>query len=183
MSAGTKNKERKSRRKGDKTVAETTTDDEEGNRSENPPDEPITVPPPRPKPRPLRRVQAEEDDSLPVTRMDEAGGEAANEVLAERDLSTPKARPRPKATYRVKSPTKSPSKSPTKSTGLSDGDVNGFETPSKSRKRGRLEDDEELEEHPVMIHGLEDVGGDTATLSREPTPSSDIQIRRKRVRH
>jgi hypothetical protein len=181
VSAGTK-KERKPRRKGDKTAAETTTDDEEGNRSENPLDEPVTAPPPRPKPRPLRRVQVEEDDSLPVTRMEEAEHEGANEEPAERDISTPKARPRPKATYRVKSPTKSPSKSPTKNVGLSDTDVNGFETPSKSRKRGRLEDDEELEELPITSHGLEDVGVDT-TLSREPTPASDIQFRRKRVRH
>lgn len=126
---------------------------------------------PRPRPQP-RQIRAE--DRLLPTEMDQTEQEAAVENHAGLEHSTPKARPRPKATYR----TKSPMKSPVKTTAP---DINGLTTPV-SRKRTRLEDGGISEESPTADQGVESVGADLP-LSREPTPTSDIQIRRKRVRH
>jgi hypothetical protein len=157
-------KERKSRSKGKKATAGETSDEDGGNLSENPLDEPAVVPTSRPKPRPLAQVV--DDNALPMTALEDIEEEAMAEMIATPDLSTPtKVRPRPKATYRVKSPVKS--------TGLSDVNTNGISTPSRKRA---------LPEGGLADETVERVDADVS-LSREPTPTSDIQIRRKRVRH
>lgn len=96
---------------------------------------------------------------------------------------TPKARPRPRATYKTKPIQPSPSRSPAPPESLransvaSDiGDVDALGTPKVSRKRGRSEE----VEHGTN-EGTEDPPPDS--LSNPPTPPGDIQIRRKRVRH
>jgi hypothetical protein len=153
-----------------------TSDEDGGDLSENPLDEPAAVPRPRPKPRPVRS-----ENPLSTAEMEQIERERVVENDVDHHPSTTPTRPRPKAVYRTKSSTKSPAKSPMKSpakaTPLSDAEVNG--TIPTSRKRTRQNDDQEP---PAADQNLEDVGADLS-LSREPTPTSDIQIRRKRVRH
>lgn len=116
-----------------------------------------TAPPARPKPRPAYRPAAPAEDQDLVTETDD-------EDVGSALLITPTGRPRPIATYKS---TKSPNKSPNQS---SQPGVNGTSSPKNPRKRER-EDDEE--------QSAADEGGSPAPR----TQSSDIQVRRKRVRH
>lgn len=77
---------------------------------------------------------------------------------------SPKSRPRPKATY------KSPTKSPIGQSHLVADEGATAQTPRK-REREDVEDEQSL---------TEEEGGSPA---RQGTPSSEIQIRRKRIRH
>jgi hypothetical protein len=119
-----------------------------------------TVPPARPRPRPAYRSAAPAEDQDLVTETDD---ENHDEVAGSDSHVTPKGRPRAIATYEsIKSPSKSPSKK-------SQPAVNGTSNTQTPRKRER-EDEEQ---------SATDEGGSPA----RGTQSSDIQVRRKRVRH
>jgi cohesin complex subunit SA-1/2 len=109
----------------------------------------------RPRPRPMYR-------SAPVGDQDPGVGidEGHDEVVGP----APSDRPRPKATYKsTKSPSKSPNREPQPG-------LNGTSILNTSRKRDREDDNEEqsaTDEGGSPVHGTQ----------------SDIQIRRKRIRH
>lgn len=172
------NKGRKGQGKQTKTTAPVTSDEEESEVERLMGDSDTNEPPAPPRPRPVRRLPRNGDVN-PLS-----GPEDTDKGGADLIQDTPTSRPRPKATYRkkspVKSPTKSPGKSPARSNTLSDVEVNGV-TPATPRKRGHSEVDTTIPEEQVA-----DVEGDLeGALSSGPqlTPSADIQIRRKRVRH
>jgi hypothetical protein len=181
--AGTK--KRKTRGKAKKGATEGTTDEGEGSEGEgllSGPEagaEPETASPPRPKPRPKPRPVNRTSPRMtsPLTEPEDMEPDM---VVTNVDLErpTPISSTRPKATYR-----KSPSKAAVRAYSESIGSPEAWPvTPTPSRKRPRLEDEGELpavaEDVEIAMEGLPDLA-----LSREPTPSSDIQIRRKRVRH
>jgi cohesin complex subunit SA-1/2 len=111
----------------------------------------------RPRPRPMYRSAAPVGDQDPGVGIDEGHDEVVGPA--------PSDRPRPKATYKsTKSPSKSPNREPQPG-------VNGTSILDTPRKRDREDDNEEqsaTDEGGSPVHG---------------TMSSDIQIRRKRVRH
>lgn len=175
IASGTKG--RKGRVKGTKSAALVTTDEEESEVEKLTDD--VGIAPPRPKPRPRTRRQG------PAPVEPEVQGESQQED-GERDVepetSTPRPRSRPKATYKTKSPNKSPTKpstrSPERPFTLPDIEVN-TSTPMTSRKRARSEELEREDGYPSMVESPEG----SRPVSREATPSDEIQIRRKRVRH
>jgi len=115
-----------------------------------------TAPPARPRPRPAYRSAAPAEDQDHVTETDD---ENHDEVVGSDLHVTPQGRTRVIATYgSIKSPSKSPSKK-------SQPAVNGT---SNAQKRQRDEEESATDE-----------GGSPA----RGTQSSDIQVRRKRVRH
>jgi hypothetical protein len=120
-----------------------------------------TAPPARPRPRPVYRSAAPADDLDPATEIDD---EDHNEVVESAAHVTPKSRPKSLATYES---TMSPNKTPNIK---SQPGVNGS-SPKTPRKRERENDDEE--------QSATDEGGSPA----HGTQSSDIQVRRKRIRH
>jgi hypothetical protein len=117
----------------------------------------MTAPPPRPKPRPAYRPAAPSDDHNPASATDD---EDRDEVGGPAPSGSPKGRPRPKTTYKS-------NESPVEKSQL---EVNGTSILDTPRKREREGD----EEQSATDGGLSPAHG---------TQSSDIQIRRKRVRH
>lgn len=136
-------------------------------------------PPVRPKPRPKRATRAR--PAKP------AAGDMDSEAPEDDDPATPKAKTRPKATYKVKTPTKphdEPSHpSPAGSATMSEAELDEPTTPQARRKRVRSEEPEE------EVAGAESAGqanGSPSILPPQPTPATpvgEIQIRRKRARH
>lgn len=119
-----------------------------------------TTPLARPRPRPAYRAAVPVGDQDPAMETyEDDRNEAVGSVPPNSTLQGP---PKPKATYQsAKSPSTSPSK-------MSQPGINGTSTLDTPRKRAR-EDDEE-----------DQSATDDATT---PTQPSDIQIRRKRIRH
>lgn len=134
------------------------------------------MPPPPSLRRPRRSRRA------PVaTAADEA---ELSDPAASPDAATPKARPRPKPTYKSQknSPSKVPQESDVDGTGLPD--VNGFVTPRKSRKRARSEVDDDEEPVSDAPNPRTESGEQDAEQEQEPaTPPAEMLIRKKRVRH
>jgi hypothetical protein len=128
------------------------------------------------RPQPVRRLP-HNGNSHPHPRPEETD-DGGGDVI--QDANTPKARPRPKPKYRqkspIKSPTKSPGKSPDHSNTFSDVEVNGV-APTTPRKRGHSEAIPEEQ----IADGEDGEGALSSGILL--TPSADIQIRRKRVRH
>jgi hypothetical protein len=119
-----------------------------------------TAPPARPRPRPAYRSAALVENQDLVTETDD---ENHDEVVGSDLHITPKGQPKAIATYgSIKSPSQSPSKK-------SQPAVNGTSNTQTPRKRQR----EDEEEQSATDEGSPARG----------TQSSDIQVRRKRVRH
>jgi cohesin complex subunit SA-1/2 len=134
------------------------TSDDEGSEVEEPMGEtPPAATPTRPKPRPTYRSALTTQEHDLVTESDDN----IPEDVAESSTLTPKSRPRPKATYKG-------SISPSKESHI---EVNGTSIPKISRKREREDEEDES--------ATEEAG----SPARQGTPPSDIQVRRKRVRH
>jgi hypothetical protein len=156
--------------------------------------EPPAEPTQRPRPQP-RPVLATSPRGTPGVEENEIPEPDVVVTDAEHDppTPTPVATPRPKkAVYKVKSPTKlsvSAGSPGQQAAEASEPEIDWrsplAETPSRKRLRSADGEEEEL---PAATAG--DVVGtnveDAArahTVSREPTPSNEIQMRRKRVRH
>jgi hypothetical protein len=116
-----------------------------------------TAPPARPKPRPAYRVTAPVNYQDPVTETDDEDHDEAAEAPSH---VSPKSRPRSMATYKS---SMSPNRKPQPG-------VNGTSTSQTPQKRARVDEDGEQSgtDDGSQVHG---------------TQSSDIQVRRKRVRH
>ncbi|KAH7929010.1 hypothetical protein BV22DRAFT_1003690 [Leucogyrophana mollusca] len=156
--------------KGAKSAAVVTSDEE----SEPELTEPEAPARSRPKPRPIRRPASPE----PAPSEPEEGPDAvAPEEVEEEDVViTPKGRPRPQMTYGSQSPTKTPTTGAITQT-------NGFVTPKLSRKRQRTEDENEDDGSPDLQGPQEsEEPRMNESESREPTPPSEVVIRRKRAR-
>jgi cohesin complex subunit SA-1/2 len=170
------NKGKKPKDKQAKNSALVTSDEEESEVERLMGDSDTNEPSAPPRPQPVRRLP--HNGTLdPLSGPEDVDGGGVSPI---RGTTTPKARPRPKARYRQKSPSKSPNKSPDKSpvrsNTLSDVEVNGA-APVTPRKRGHSE---AIPEEQTA----DEEDGDGALSSKLPlTPSADIQIRRKRVRH
>ncbi|KAI0634280.1 hypothetical protein C8Q77DRAFT_1110838 [Trametes polyzona] len=142
---------------------------------------------------------------------DGEGGATGDENDAPAAVRTPKARPKPRPVRKAASPqkepaqssSKTPSRSPSPTPARSSRSLTPLssvrdsaapeepqpdETPKASRKRARSDDDEpsEGDTHDTTMNGTEDgegaspAGGPSAS---QETEASEIQIRRKRVRH
>ncbi|KAI0657496.1 hypothetical protein C8Q70DRAFT_919344 [Cubamyces menziesii] len=143
---------------------------------------------------------------------DDEGGVTGDENGPPATVQTPKARPRPRPVRKGASPSKpatqSPSKSPTRSPSPTPGrssrsltplssirdsappeEPEILETPKASRKRARSDDEDESDEHPRDSAGNDGEGdenappGDAPPAASQESEVSEIQIRRKRVRH
>ncbi len=189
-------KAKKGPKKGHKSAEMITTDDDGEGELEADIEEILEVPngvsTPRPKvvPRRVRR-------SLhPVgSGTDGEGGPEMHEndeeenPPSEPEPVTPKQRPRPRPVPKLNvavSPASQPrpSASPAPSSPLTPSSPDPFVTPRNTRKRARSDDDDERDGDAVM----ESAGEGQSPLSQPPaSPSgshtSEIQIKRKRVRH
>ena len=143
---------------------------------------------------------------------DDEGGVTGDENEPPVAVLTPKARPRPRPVRKGASPSKpatqSPSKSPTRSPSPTPGrssrsltplssirdsappeEPEILETPKASRKRARSDDEDESDGHPRDSAGNDGEGdenappGDAPPVASQESEVSEIQIRRKRVRH
>ncbi|KZT04963.1 uncharacterized protein LAESUDRAFT_702953 [Laetiporus sulphureus 93-53] len=182
-------------KKGAKTTEMLTTDDE-GHDGDQTGEEGAIQQPPRPKPRPTRRssrlAQSGTDGEAETT-----DGEAPHTPVRPQGLSTPKARPRPRAAYGRKSSTSSAMSSLTTSPELVQVELPpeepslSLETPIASRKRTRADDEEQ--EVDAMVEGTpQDEEGNagsspngqpSASQATQATQVDEIQFRRKRIRH
>ncbi|GBE83439.1 hypothetical protein SCP_0504880 [Sparassis crispa] len=181
-------KPKKVPKKGAKSAEKITTDAEEDEaveRPENVPRAPRLRPRPKPAYQPARAAEAATDGEPEATE-DEDDPFLGSAVP---NVATPSSRPRRKAASGSNSPRKSPSKSPSRLTSISEPltpspDENA--TPVASRKRGRSSDAEELEGTLDTLGDGEDSAA--ASPSAEPslsqgTQATELQIRRKRIRH
>lgn len=138
-----------------KSAAVVTSDEDENSEVEEPIETQLTTTPARPKPRPAYRDASAAEEHEPVTESD-------NNVL--RDIAEASAAltptSRPKLIYRGTNSPRKESKSR----------VNGTSTPAPSRKRVREGEEEQSET-------------ERGSPEQQGTPPSDIQVRRKRVRH
>lgn len=143
---------------------------------------------------------------------DAEGGVTEDEHDAPAAARTPKARPKPRPVRKrappqkepAQSPSKSPSRSPSPTPARSSRSLTplssvresappeepqGLETPKATRKRARSDEDEPSEDgaQDTTMNGAEEAesaspaGG--APVASQETETSEIQIRRKRVRH
>ncbi|KAH9854575.1 hypothetical protein C2E23DRAFT_817055 [Lenzites betulinus] len=177
------------KRKDPKSAAEVvTTDDEvgipsdgegagdasdgEGGATENEGDVPAAVhtPKPRPKPRPVRKGNALQADAAQSPSKTPSRSPSPTPARSSRSLT-------PLSSLRDSAPPEEPEV---------------LETPKASRKRARSDDEEEAEvepaeggAHDTTMNGTD--GGedptDGAPVASQATEASEIQIRRKRVRH
>ncbi|KAH7915934.1 hypothetical protein BJ138DRAFT_1076400 [Hygrophoropsis aurantiaca] len=156
------------------TSAVVVTSDEEESEPEMVPKESEGPSRPRPKPRPIRRPSPPESAlSEPESIVNPLEQEAAVE---DNIVVTPKSRVGPRRTFDSQSPTKTP-------TVASITEANGFVTPKSTRKRRRTPVEDEIHESPDPDSPQDKEASVNRSPSREPTPSGDIVIRRKRARH
>lgn len=149
----------------------------------------VSTPRPKVLPRPVRRqIRAMESGTEGEGEPVGEENDADENPPSEPELATPTQRPRPKPVPRprVAIPAASQhrqSASPALSSPLTPSSPGPFVTPGASRKRARSDDDERDEDAgmDVVAEGLSPLSQPPASPSGSQT--SEIQIKRKRVRH